>query len=135
MKNVVKQPFFLIACASFLLAICIAVISGISQPKVPVLEKLEKGMNKRKLETVLSCFPPEERALYSGLAALGGSFEDLFGDAEKVNIIYSEPVEDENGNISVIAAVLDFQDGMCVDAEVEKMELVESDGELYLSGF
>lgn len=135
MKKVVKQPFFLIACVSFLLALCIGVFSAVTQPRVPVLDRLEKGMNKRDAETVISCFPPEQRALYSGMALLGGGYEDLFGDAEKVNIIYSEPVEDEDGEISVFAAMLEFKDGNCVDADVDKIALQESDGEYYVNWY
>ncbi len=135
MKKIWKQPFFYIACISFLLAICVGVVSSVSQPKVSVLEKWEKGVNKGSQKILISCFPPEQQALLTGMAALGAGLEDMTGDMGKVTLIYSQPVEDEDGNMTVVVAALEYRDGQCVDLDVEHMELTEVNGKLYLSDF
>lgn len=133
MKQVLKQPWLWIACCSFVIAIAIAVISSVSQPNVPALTALEKGINKQDLKTILKAFTPEaqqELTLFGGLNLDFFNSDDITG---KANIIYGEPVTDEDGDVSVQAFLLYNVGGQCIEAEHAEFDLEEIDGKLYLT--
>lgn len=133
MKQVLKQPWLWIACCSFVVAIAIAVISSASQPNVPALASLEKGINKQDLKTMLKAFTPEAQ---QELTLFGGLRLDFFSSDEyagRANIIYGEPIEDEDGDVSVQAFLLYNLDGQCIEAEHVEFDLEEIDGKLYLT--
>lgn len=133
MKQVLKQPWLWIACCSFVIAIVIAIISSVSQPNVPALAALEKGINKQDLKTMLKAFTPEAQ---QELTLFGGLNLDFFGSDEyagRANIIYGEPVKDEDSDVSVQAFLLYNLDGQCIEAEHVEFDLEEIDGKLYLT--
>lgn len=133
MKQVLKQPLLWISCLCILAAIVIAVVCSVSQPNVPAIANLEKGANKQSLKTMLKAFPPsvqQEIALMGVTNIADMGLGDMGG---KVNIIYSEPIEDENGNITVPAFAIINQGGECQSAEFSELDLVEENGKYYLS--
>lgn len=133
MKQVLKQPWLWIACCSFVIAIVIAIASSAFQPNVPALTALEKGINRQDLKTVLKAFTPEAQ---QELTLFGGLNLDFFGSDEfagKANIIYGEPVKDEDGDVSVQAFLIYNLDGQCIEAEHVEFDLEEIDGKLYLT--
>lgn len=129
MKKAVKQPFLWIAAGSLLLALVIAVVSCISRPEVSVIKRLEKGINSRNMQTVLSCFPPETQAMMGVFAA--GDWDDL-DMPEKVNLLSGPVVTDEDGNQRVhVFLIAETEDG--IDLESTTFDLTEVEGKLYLS--
>ncbi len=136
MKQVLRQPLFWISCCFFLAAAALSVISGVSQPDIPAMSKMEKGINRQDLKTMLRAFAPsvqEELALAASLE-IGDLFPEEFRSAE-VNVIYGEPVTDESGETTVQAFMILNRDGTCVEADCEEIMLEEVDGKLYLSAF
>ena len=133
MKQVLKQPLLWISCLCFLAAIVIAVVFGMSQPNVPAIANLEKGANKQNVKILLKAFPPsvqQEAALLGVSDVVDMGLGDMVG---KVNIIYSEPVEDENGKITVSAFAIINRDGKCQSVDFSELNLVEENGKYYLS--
>lgn len=133
MKQVLKQLWLWIACCSFVIAIAIAIISSVSQPNVPALTALEKGINKQDIKTMLKAFTPEaqqELTLFGGLSLDFFSADKFEG---KANIIYGEPIKDEDGDALVHAFLLYNLEGQCIEVEHVEFDLEEIDGKLYLT--
>lgn len=135
MKRVTKEPCFWIALVSFIIVIIIAVVSSAQSPGIAVLNKLEKGINKRKPDMVIACFKPEVQAELKVLGALSDDLFDLFdfSDAGEINILYGDIVTDEHDELSVQTIVLINNDGICSEAAYEVIDMEEVDGKRYLS--
>ena len=130
MKSVVKRPSFWIMCGSFLLALAIAVFSSLFHPRVPVLNKLEKGINKGNVTTIASCFPPE---VQDEISAYGINQFDFLTGSQKANIVYGEISEEGEDNGKVKAFIILNQGDICIDVFDTDIPLVKDGGKWYLS--
>lgn len=133
MKNSVKRPQFWLAVVSLLSALCLAVVSSIVYPRISVLDKLKKGINKHDTSAMVSCFLPDVQAelTRNGIDVLN-TFEKVRND-NQINIIYGEAVADDNGNSSVPAFIIYNQGKQCTGVECQVFSLESIDGKLYMS--
>lgn len=134
MKRILKQPAFWATLFCLVFAVCIAVGSSLMNPRISALDKFEKGMNKGKPATVVSCFAPDIQAEVKALGELGNSMFDIL-DAGKLNILYGEVIGDEDGVSGVQAFLIYNQDGQCSEADYDEIDLQEVDGKIYLSAY
>lgn len=134
MKRVLKQPAFWVTFFCLVFAVCTAVGSSLLNPGIAALDKFEKGMNKGKTATVVSCFTPDVQAEMKALGELGDSLFDIV-DAGKLNILYGDVIKDEEGVSGVQAFLIYNQDGQCVEADYEEIDLEEVGGKVYLSAY
>lgn len=139
MKNILKRPSFWIALVCFGAAIALAVVSSIQKPGIPAIDRLERGMNKHDMKSIIPCFAPElQDAMRTQLSLYDGMDMDLFGDLLEdgsVNLLYGDAVMDEEGRGSVPVFLVYMKDGVCEEVDLEDMDLEEVDGKLYLVAY
>lgn len=136
MKNILKQFSFWIALVCFGAAIALAVVSSIRNPGIPAIDRLERGMNKHDIKSIIPCFSPEVQEVLRAELSLYDSMDmDMFGELledHSVNLIYGETITDQEGDSTVPVFMVYMKDGICEDADLDDIDLVEVDGKLYL---
>ena len=102
-----------------------------------ILAKLEKGINSKSAEKVVSCMTPEAQAMVQalgGLDALGT--EELFDSMNGKIHIVTGAVEEADDAITVTGYIIGYgTDGSYLDTESQEFDIVVIDGKQYLQDY
>ncbi len=138
MKRVLKHPLSWCACGCLVVAAGVAIIGGAMHPKVSVINKFEKAMNKADVEALQECFyeaDKEELQFMLGLNAMAG-----YGSEETVQTYYLygenklEETDEETGDkvyTNKVIGIMKSGDEI-VDTEVSDVEIYEIEGKQYI---